>query len=75
MDEVLPVEHDQLMPQEEQYKGFVITWPEPPQTGAGWTLNISSDDPMLFATLGQTVVMNAPTLEQALEKARLSIDL
>jgi hypothetical protein len=35
----------------EDYRGFVITWEEPPLTSTRWTANIASDSRQLLALL------------------------
>jgi hypothetical protein len=32
----------------EIYRGFEISWEEPPLTSAQWTANVASDDPALY---------------------------
>jgi hypothetical protein len=37
----------------EDYKGFTISWQEPPITSAKWTANVATDSPRLFAMMGR----------------------
>jgi len=74
MDELLTVAHDALMQRSETYKGFAMIWFEPPATSSKWIINIGTDDPKLFAKLGRSPVIDTPTLEEALEKAKRYID-
>lgn len=60
----------------EDYKGFTISWPEPPETGAGWTANVASGDPGLYALLhcrGAEVKVGR-TCEEMLAEAKKYID-
>ncbi|HJW42618.1 MAG TPA: hypothetical protein VJ476_15490 [Rhizomicrobium sp.] len=36
----------------EDYRGFVISWQEPPRTSAAWTANVASEEPDLYALMG-----------------------
>jgi hypothetical protein len=63
-----------MQTREKRYKGFVIRWVEPPETGAKWTLNISVEDRAHFSKLGRTKVIEAVILEAALDKAKQLID-
>jgi hypothetical protein len=38
----------------EEYRGFTISWQEPPLTGAKWTANVASDSPQLNALMGRS---------------------
>jgi hypothetical protein len=37
----------------EDYKGFTISWQEPPITSAKWTANVATDSPRLSALMGR----------------------
>jgi alkanesulfonate monooxygenase SsuD/methylene tetrahydromethanopterin reductase-like flavin-dependent oxidoreductase (luciferase family) len=75
MDDLRAAAHDALMQRAKSYKGFVMTWSEPPETSDRRTINIGSDDRRLFAKLGRSSkVVAGATLEEALEKAKRFID-
>lgn len=61
----------------ELYRGFEITWQDPPLTGAAWTANIASEDRRLFQVLGSSgsKVVQMPTFDEMLASARASIDI
>jgi hypothetical protein len=63
-----------MQTREKRYKGFVISWVEPPETGAKWTLNISAEGRAHSSKLGRTMVIEAVILEAALDKAEQFID-
>jgi len=58
---------------EERYKGFIITWWEPQQTGS-WTVTIEPGDLSSFDTFAQTMGFDGSTLQQALSNAKSFID-
>jgi hypothetical protein len=60
----------------EEYRGFVLTWQEPPPMGNGYSVNIGSDNMNLSGILASheaTPIPN-PNLLTALENARGIID-
>lgn len=61
---------------EESYKGFVISWQEPPMISGIWTANVATDSPQLFSLMGRNgaEVIEAQTREEMLAKARQYID-
>src|SRR6478672_11942233 len=70
LDEQPTVAHDAIMERAKSCKGFVMTWSEPPVTSFKWTINIDAKDRRRLAKLGRTKVIDAPTCEEALEKAK-----
>jgi len=74
MDELPTVAHDALMQRTELYKGFIMTWSDPPVNSSQWLINIGPGDRTLLAKLGRTKVINAPILEEALENTKQFID-
>jgi hypothetical protein len=70
----MTIAQDALMQRSETYKGFIMIWFDPPATSAHWIINIGTDDRKLFAKLGRRRVIDTPTLEEALEKAKRFID-
>jgi hypothetical protein len=58
------------------YRGFVISWLEPPLTGAKWTANVASDSPQLYALIGGggAKVIDGRTREDMLANARTYVD-
>ena len=64
------------MTKAEDYKGFIVSWEEPPLTSAYWTANVASDDANLNALMGHggAEVINGRTRDDMLDKARSYID-
>lgn len=59
----------------EIYRGFEISWEDPPLTSDRWTVNIASNDPPLMAMLGSSAkVIDAATRDETIAKAKRSID-
>jgi hypothetical protein len=58
------------------YRGFVISWQEPPLTGAKWTANVASNSPQLYALMGSggATVIDGRTREEMLTNAKSYID-
>ncbi len=61
--------------QTEDYRGFVISWQEPPMTAAGWSANVASDSRRLFALMGRpsAKVIRGRTREEMLAEAKAYI--
>jgi len=60
------------MPRRERcYKGFIVSWKEPPVSANKWAITVSPEDP---GTLGKTQLITGDTLEEAWAKARKFID-
>lgn len=38
--------------EEEGYRGFIISWQEPPMMGNGWTANVATNSAQLLALMG-----------------------
>ena len=60
----------------ELYRGFIISWQEPPQTSAYWTANVASDDPRLYNLMvrnGSEVIV-APSRSEMIDKSKKYID-
>jgi hypothetical protein len=64
------------MTKTEAYKGFTISWEEPPLTSAYWTANVASEDADLNALMRRhgAEVINGSTRDDMLAKARRYID-
>jgi len=64
------------MTKTEAYKGFTISWEEPPLTSAYWTANVASEDVDLNALMRrhEAEVINGSTRDDMLAKARRYID-
>ena len=60
----------------DHYKGFVITWVEPPVSAHEWVLNINAKDKNKagLTKLGRTGVIKGATLDEAMAKAKQFID-
>ena len=74
-------QHDKLaMPgvtlRTENYRGFIISWQEPPMMGDGWTATVATDSPSLFAFMGRNgaEVTKAQTHDEMIAKAKQYID-
>jgi hypothetical protein len=60
----------------DHYKGFVITWVEPPVSAHEWVLNINAKnkDEAGHTKLARTGVIKGATLDEAMAKAKQFID-
>jgi len=60
----------------EDYKGFTISWQEPPITSAKWTANVATDSLRLFALLGRNgaKVIDGRTRDEMITEAKKYID-
>lgn len=60
----------------ESYKGFIISWQEPPMFGGIWTANVATDLPHLFSLMGsnRAKVIQAPTRDEMIAEARRYVD-
>jgi hypothetical protein len=60
----------------ELYKGFTISWQEPPQTSAKWTANVASEDRRLYDLMGRkgAEIIDGNTRDEMLIKARQYVD-
>jgi hypothetical protein len=61
---------------DENYRGFIISWQEPPTMGNGWTANVATDSPHLLSLIGRngSEVIQAQTRDEMIAKARQYID-
>jgi hypothetical protein len=58
----------------EDYKGFEISWQEPPQTSAKWTANVGSTNPRLFNKMGGRVeIIDGQTRDEMIANAKAFI--
>ena len=65
------------MHKEEIYRGFVVSWQQPPLTGLGFQMNITSETPNLLTLLKPTDRIRPPIgccLEDAVKDAKIAID-
>ena len=64
------------MNKSEDYRGFIISWQEPPITSAEWSANVATDDRSLFALMGRNgpKVINGRTRDEMIADARQYID-
>lgn len=58
----------------EDYRGYVITWTEPPLTSNRWTANVASDSANLLEAIGGLIVVSGATRDDAVRNARKIID-
>ena len=60
----------------QEYRGFVITYPQPRVDAARWIVNLSSNDPGLNVQLrgGNEVFTHHRSLEGAIQKAKARVD-
>jgi len=60
----------------EPYRGFTISWQEPPVTSAKWTANVASDSMQLNALTGRNgaAVIDGRTREEMLAAAKKYVD-
>jgi hypothetical protein len=60
----------------EEYKGFTISWQEPPITSAKWTANVATNSPSLFALTGRNgaEVKDGRTRDEMIAEAKKYID-
>ena len=64
--------HDAAMPRRERcYRGFIISWEEPPVSADKWDINVS---PEVRGKRGVTEAITGATLKDAWAKARKFID-
>jgi hypothetical protein len=65
-----------FMNKAEAYRGFTISWQEPPQTSAKGTANVASEDPRLHALMGRhgASVIDGRTRDDMIARAKASID-
>jgi hypothetical protein len=64
------------MTKTEVYKGFTISWQEPPLTGANWTANVASEHPHLNNLMRRhgAEVIEGRTREEMIGNAKRYID-
>jgi hypothetical protein len=58
----------------EDYKGFIISWQEPPLTSAKWTANVATENRHLLALIKGAGIIDGRTREDMLAKAKQYID-
>ena len=72
IDEARSAPHDAAMPRHARcYRGFIVSWEEPPVSANKWDINVSPED---REKLGKTEGITGATLEDAWAKARKFID-
>jgi hypothetical protein len=61
----------------EIYRGFEISWQEPPMTGAAWSANIATNDRQLLEMIGRSgaKVIQSPTRDEMLASAKATINI
>ena len=61
---------------DENYRGFLISWQEPPMMGNGWTANVATDSPQLLSLMGRNgaEVIEARTRDEMIANAKQYID-
>lgn len=60
----------------ENYRGFIISWQEPPMMGDGWSANVATDSRQLLSLMGRNgaEVIKARTHDEMIAKAKAYID-
>ena len=60
----------------ENYRGFIISWQDPPITRAKWTADVTSESPRLYALIGRNgaQVIDGLNRDCMLANARTYID-
>ena len=60
----------------ETYKGFEISWQQPPQTSAKWEANVGSSSPQLYALMGRhgAQVIDGRTCDEMIANAKRYIN-
>ena len=55
------------MDKQEKYRGYVISWQEPPMTSAEWVVNVASEDRHLQERIGKgaEVISGEPAIKQS----------
>jgi hypothetical protein len=61
-----------LITKSENYRGFSISWLEPPTTSAKWTANVTSESPQLYGLTGLNgaQIIDGRTRDDMLDNAR-----
>jgi hypothetical protein len=65
-----------VMTKTDVYRGFTISWEEPPQTSAYWTADVASEEARLNALMRRhgAEVINGSTRDEMIANARKYID-
>ena len=72
IDEARSAPHDAAMPRRARcYRGFIVSWEEPPVSANMWDINVS---PVDRENIGKTEAITGATLEDAWANARRFID-
>jgi hypothetical protein len=60
----------------EEYRGYQITWQEPPMSGANWSANVATESAFLFALMrrNSSKVIQGRTRDDMLAEAKAYID-
>jgi hypothetical protein len=60
----------------ENYRGFIISWQEPPMMGGIWTANVATESPQLLSLMGRNgaEVIQALMRDEMMAKAKQYID-
>jgi hypothetical protein len=60
----------------EDYRGFTISWQEPPITSAQWTANVASESPQLYALMARNgaQVIDGHDRDDMLATSKMYID-
>jgi hypothetical protein len=58
------------------YRGFTISWQEPPLTSAQWTANVASESPQLYALMTRSgaQVIDGHDRDDMLATSKMYID-
>lgn len=60
----------------ENYRGFIISWQEPPMMGSRWTANVATNSPNLFTLMGRNgaKVIDGRNRDEMIAAAKKYID-
>ena len=58
------------------YRGFTVSWQEPPLTSAQWTANVASESPQLYAVMARSgaQVIDGHDRDDMLATSKMYID-
>jgi hypothetical protein len=64
------------MTKSEPYRGFILSWDDPPLLGSSWQVIVATEDDRLFPLLRRLAspVMSGTDFTDVLQQAKLAID-
>jgi hypothetical protein len=64
------------MQRQKEYRGYLISWQEPPETSAAWVVNVASEGRGLQDKIGKnSAVFCGRTRDDAIANAKAFIDM